>query len=68
METTFTALLAPLSKALRNKGIIIDAATGSEKLHFETFVQVFMFGFCIQCPSVRQLVLELATNPSASLN
>ena len=65
METTFSALLAPLSNALRNKGIIIDATTGSQKLHFETFVQVFMFGFCIQCPSVRQLVLELATNPSA---
>ena len=65
METTFDALLAPLSNALQNKGKSIDAATGSEKLHFEHFVRVLFFGFCIQCPSVRQLVLELATNPSA---
>lgn len=65
MTTTFEALLAPLSTALKNQGKAIDAQTGSEKLTFETFVRVLMFGFCIGSTSLRRLVAELASNLDA---
>ena len=63
--TTFDALLAPLSNALKNIGNLIDVETGSEILFFEDFVRSLLFGFSIQVPTFRQLIVELETNSDA---
>ncbi len=65
MTTTFDALLAPISTALKNIGNAIDTKTGSETLFFVDFVRCLLFGFSIQAPSLRRLILELQTNPDA---
>jgi hypothetical protein len=63
--TTFDALLAPFSNALKNIGNLIDVETGSEILFFEDFVRSLLFGFSIQVPTFRQLIVELESNSDA---
>jgi hypothetical protein len=65
MTTAFDALLAPLSDALEKIGNSVDAKTKSKKLFFADFVRSLLFGFSIQVPSLRRLILELETNQDA---
>jgi hypothetical protein len=65
MTTTFDALLAPLSEILTKTGTHVDSKTKSKTLFFEDFVRSLLFGFSIQVPSLRRLIMELKSNKDA---
>ena len=66
-ETVFYELIAPLTDYVKQSGTKIDKKSGSKVLFFEEFVQVIVFGLSIGVCSMRKLIKELATNPSAIL-
>ena len=67
--TTFEALLAPIASLLVEMAPAIDAQAQSRKLFFADFVRLHIFAIVMRIPSLRQLVTELETSPTAtSLN
>ena len=67
--TTFEALLAPIASLLAEMAPAIDAQAQSRKLFFIPFVRLQIFAIVMRIPSLRQLVTELETSPTAaSLN
>lgn len=66
-ERVFYELIAPLTDYIKESGSKIDKKSGSKVLFFEDFLQVVVFGLSIGVCSMRKLIKELATNPSASL-
>ncbi len=67
--TTFEALLAPIASLLTEMAPAIDAQAQSRKLFFADFVRLLLFAIVMRLPSLRQLVTELETSPTAaSLN
>ena len=66
---TFEALLAPITPLLTEMAPAIDAQAQSRKLFFADFVRLLLFALVLRIPSLRQLVTELETSPTAaSLN
>ena len=64
--TTFEALLAPLEAPLTEMAPAIDAQAHSRKLFFIPFVRVLLYAIVMRIPSLRQLVTELETSPTAA--
>lgn len=62
-KTLFATLLQPLEASLAASGTIIDQRTNSQKLFFTDFVRKLIFGYVYQTSSLRNLVVELETNP-----
>ena len=63
---TFEALLAPIAAPLTDMAPTIDAQTHSRTLFFIPFVRVILYAVVMRIPSLRQLVTELATSPTAA--
>ena len=66
LPSTFTALLSPIASCLKQQGAAIDEQAGSRKLFFEAFVRILLFGITCQIGSLRKLVTELRTSPTAA--
>lgn len=64
--TTFEALLAPIASLLTEMSPAIDAQAQSRKLFFADFVRLLVFAIVMRIPSLRQLVTELETSPTAT--
>ncbi len=62
-KTLFATLLQPIEANLAATATIIDYQTNSQKLFFTDFVRKLIFGYVYQTSSLRNLLLELATNP-----
>lgn len=65
-EKVFSELIAPLLTFMTNVGSNIDDKSGSKVLFFEDFLKILVFGRSINVASMRKLLKELATNPSAA--
>jgi hypothetical protein len=63
--TTFEALLAPLEAPLTDMAPAIDAQAHSRTLFFVPFVRLLLYALVMRIPSLRQLVTELETSPTA---
>jgi len=64
--TTFEALVAPIAPLLAEMAPAIDAQAQSRKLFFAPFVRLLIFALVRRIPSLRQLVTELETSPTAA--
>ena len=64
--TTFEALVAPIAPLLAEMAPAIDAQAQSRKLFFVPFVRLQIFAIVMRIPSLRQLVTELETSPTAA--
>ncbi len=62
-KTLFTILLQPLEAITASIAEIIDQESHSQKLFFADFVYKLIFGYVYQVSSLRNLSLELKTNP-----
>ena len=62
-KTLFTILLQPLEAILASMSEIIDQKSLTQKLFFADFVHKLIFGYVYQVSSLRNLSLELQTNP-----
>lgn len=56
-------LLQPIEAIIATVSPIIDQASHSQKLFFADFVKKLIFGYVYQVSSLRNLALELKTNP-----
>jgi hypothetical protein len=63
MLKVFTLLLRPIEGHLSDNSSKIDIESGSKKLFFTDFVTKMLFSIVYQCDSLRNLSLELQTNP-----
>ncbi len=66
-EKVFDELMSPLTNYVEQSGSKIDKKSGSKVLHFEDFLRITVFGLSIGVGSLRKLIKELDTNPSAIL-
>lgn len=66
-EKVFEELIAPLTDYIEQSGSKIDEKSKSRVLFFDIFLKVIIFGLSIGSGSMRKLVKELLTNPSASI-
>jgi len=64
-EKVFSELIAPLTAFCANAETKIDEKCNSKALFFENFAQILIFGISIGVASMRKLLKELKTNPSA---
>jgi len=64
--TTFEALLAPLEAPLTDMAPAIDVQAHSRTLFFVPFVRVILYAIVMRIPSLRQLVTDLETSPTAA--
>ena len=64
--TTFEALLAPIAAPLAEMAPTIDAQAHSRTLFFIPFVRVLLYAIVMRISSLRQLVTELETSPTAA--
>lgn len=62
-KTLFTILLQPIEAIIASMSEIIDQESHSQKLFFADFVKKLIFGYVYQVSSLRNLSLELQTNP-----
>lgn len=62
-KTLFATLLQPIEAVIASIASIIDHQTNSQKLFFTDFVQKLIFGYVYQTGSLRNLIVELETNP-----
>lgn len=62
-KTIFTLLLQPIAASLASMSPIIDHQALSQKLLFADFVRKLIFGYVYQVSSLRNLAVELQTNP-----
>jgi hypothetical protein len=62
-KTLFATLLQPMEASIAATATIIDQQTDSQKLFFTDFVSKLIFGYVYQTSSLRNLLLELKTNP-----
>ncbi len=62
-KTLFNTLLQPIAAIIAAISPIIDQASNSQKLFFADFVQKLIFGYVYQSSSLRNLTVELKTNP-----
>ena len=62
-KTLFTILLQPIEAMIASMSDIIDQESNSQKLFFADFVKKLIFGYVYQVSSLRNLSLELQTNP-----
>jgi hypothetical protein len=62
-KTIFTLLLQPIEARLAAMSEIIDHQALSQKLMFADFVKKLIFAYVYQVSSLRNLALELQTNP-----
>ena len=62
-KTLFATLLQPIEAIIASIAPIIDQQTDSQKLFFTDFVWKLIFGYIYQTSSLRNLLLELKTNP-----
>jgi len=62
-KTLFTLLLQPIEPIIASISEIIDQESDSQKLMFADFVKKLIFGYVYQVSSLRNLSLELQTNP-----
>jgi hypothetical protein len=62
-KTLFATLLQPIEAIIASIAPIIDHQTDSQKLFFTDFVQKLIYGYVYQTSSLRNLLLELKTNP-----
>ena len=62
-KTLFATLLQPIEASIASIATIIDQQTNSQKLFFTDFVRKLIFGSVYQTSSLRNLVVELETNP-----
>jgi hypothetical protein len=62
-KTLFTILLQPIQAIIASMSEIIDQESHSQKLFFADFVKKLIFGYVYQVSSLRNLSLELQTNP-----
>jgi Transposase DDE domain len=62
-KTLFTILLQPIEAIIASISEIIDHESNSQKLFFADFVNKLIFGYVYQVSSLRNLSLELKTNP-----
>ena len=65
-EKVFSELIAPLQTFMTEVGSNIDDKSGSKVLFFDDFLKILVFGRSIGVASMRKLLKELATNPSAA--
>jgi hypothetical protein len=62
-KTLFNTLLHPLEAIMASIAPSIDQESDSQKLFFTDFVRKLIFGYLYQNSSLRNLELELKTNP-----
>lgn len=62
-QTLFSILLQPIEAIIASLSEIIDQESHSEKLVFADFVNKLLFAYLYPVSSLRNLVLELQTNP-----
>lgn len=62
-KTLFATLLQPIGASIASIATIIDHQTNSQKLFFTDFVWKLIFGYLSQTSSLRNLIIELETNP-----
>jgi Transposase DDE domain. len=62
-KTLFTILLQPIEAIIASMSEIIDQESHSQKLFFAGFIKKLIFGYVYQVSSLRNLSLELQTNP-----
>jgi hypothetical protein len=62
---TFEKLVAPLKTFLEGQGNKIDKESGSKSLFFSDFTLKMIYAIIMQIPSLRMLITELATSPTA---
>jgi hypothetical protein len=62
-KTLFNTLLQPIEAIIASISPIIDQESNSQKLFFADFVQKLIFGYVYQTSSLRNLTVELKTNP-----
>ncbi len=62
-KTLFNTLLQPIEAIIASISPIIDHESNSQKLFFADFVKKLIFGYVYQVSSLRNLSLELKTNP-----
>lgn len=62
-KTLFNTLLQPIEAIIASISTIIDQESNSQKLFFADFVQKLIFGYVYQTSSLRNLIVELKTNP-----
>jgi hypothetical protein len=66
-DQVFYELIAPLTNYIKQSGSKIDKKSGSKVLFFEDFLRVTIYGLSIGVSSMRKLIKELSSNPSADL-
>ena len=62
---TFEKLVAPLNSFLERQGNKIDKESRSKSLFFDDFILKMIYAIVMQVSSLRMLITELETNPSA---
>lgn len=62
-QNLFNLLLQPLEAAIASTSEIIDQDSMSQKLFFADFVRKLIFGYVYEVESLRNLSLQLKTNP-----
>ncbi len=62
-KTLFNTLLHPIEAIIASISPIIDQESNSQKLFFADFVRKLIFGYVYQTSSLRNLTVELKTNP-----
>ena len=62
-QTLFNTLLRPIKSIIDSISPSIDQQNHLQKLFFADFVQKLIFGYIYQVSSLRNLSLELQTNP-----
>jgi len=63
--TTFEKLISPLKGFLRLQGKEIDAKTGSRKLFFANFTEIFLYSILMNYGSLRSIISNLKTDKIA---
>ncbi|MFT5618302.1 MAG: hypothetical protein ACI85I_001534, partial [Arenicella sp.] len=63
---TFEKLTAPLNAFLKGKGTQIDEESDSRTLFFSDFVLKLVYSVVMQISSLRLLISEFQTSPTAS--
>jgi len=64
-KNTFDSLLEPCADFLAQEGEKIDTKTGSKKLFFADFFKIIVFGVVGQIKTLKLLITELKTSPTA---